>query len=333
MTPVNQNSLSPDEQAAAWFAALQGENISTDKRARFEEWCAADVSHVRAFEKIGALWQGMDAFASSDAVERQLADAKYQKKKVDFGRLFLPLAACVALLVMTIPTLREEMFDQSSYETAIGERENITLPDGSEIRLNTNTELVVDYSDEERRIILERGQAYFVVTKNPDRPFVVMAGRGSVTALGTAFDVKKSNQDIVVTLIEGSVKVREDNLNEVTLVAGVSQALSHKISFNPQGFGEAGVTKTREIVAWQEDKIIFDARPLGEAIEEVNRYLTDKIIIGDPALNQILISGVFRTGNRDVVTRALESYFPLKIMKGESGQMVILPQGSAQDRL
>jgi transmembrane sensor len=192
------------------------------------------------------------------------------------------------------------------YMTPIGGVASVTLKDGSKVTLNTDTEIRVGLSARERDVDLKRGEAFFEVEKDSQRPFVVSAGGKRVIAVGTRFSVRRDAEDLEVVVTEG--KVRVEDAGETVLTPG---AIAHA--------GDAGVLVQRKTVpeaqehlSWRTGVLMFRDQTLGEAVAEFNRYNERKIVIADPKVTDLRIEGNFRATNVDAFVRLLESGFPVR---------------------
>jgi transmembrane sensor len=192
------------------------------------------------------------------------------------------------------------------YVTPVGGVVSFTLKDDSKVTLNTDTEIRVDLTARERDVDLKRGEAFFEVAKDPQRPFVVSAGGKRVIAVGTQFSVRRDAQDLEVVVTEG--KVRVEDAGETLLTPG---AIAHA--------GDAGVLVQRKTVpeaqehlSWRTGVLMFRDQTLGEVVAEFNRYNERKIVIEDPKIADLRIEGNFRTTNVDAFVRLLESGFPVR---------------------
>jgi transmembrane sensor len=253
----------------------------------------------------------------------------------------LAIAACaagiavIAVLVSSAP---------DPYRTGVGEQRTVSLPDGSEVVLDTDTSLKLSFTNDTRRVELAHGQALFHVAKDPTRPFTVVAGDGSVTALGTQFVVRREPAEMIVTLLEGSVEIVQQSRISAPATApeaGSGLALPPVLHTAVQQIvlrpgqqvrsGAAGVSapalpQLSEATAWKSGKLIFNDQPLGEAVDEVNRYARRKLRLGDPSLRAIRVSGVFDAGRTESFADALAGSMGLRAVSGEDGETVLLPR-------
>jgi transmembrane sensor len=194
----------------------------------------------------------------------------------------------------------------SDYATNAGEQERVVLADGSRVTLNTKSAIKVDFSDRQRRVELVRGEAYFEVEPDPERPFVVAARGGSTRAVGTAFNVASWGDRTAVTVTEGSVEVELAGLQSVRVGAG-SQA-----HYSAEGLSEVEPADLGAL-AWQRRQIVFVQQPLSQIIEQVNRYRRGRIIILNAALRARVFTGVLEVVPPDAALESLEKALDLRV--------------------
>ncbi len=203
------------------------------------------------------------------------------------------------------------------YATRVGERQTIALTDGSIVALDTASVLDVDYSAARRDVRLVRGQALFQVAKNRARPFVVTAGDRQITATGTAFDVRVDRGEVRVVLVEGRVTVTPIARSGL---AKLFPALETQI----MAPGEALVADRAKPVSvtaadvaqdtsWREGQVIFRDDTLSAAVAEMNRYSTNQIVVDDPRIAGLRISGVFGVSRQENFIAAVTAFYPIEV--------------------
>jgi transmembrane sensor len=204
--------------------------------------------------------------------------------------------------------------------------DTVTLADGSRVTLNTDTRIVVDLGDEERRIDLRRGEAFFAVAKDASRPFVVYADDKRVTAVGTQFSVRRDADDIQVVVTEGHVKLEHASTaaNLVKLVGrperpatSLAAGAIARTAESDVLVQERSAPDAEQLLSWRNGYLVFEGTPLAEAVAEFNRYSARKIVIDDPSLSALRISGNFRSSNADGFLWLLKSGFHVEIEEGD----------------
>lgn len=351
--PRSATPVSVATEAADWYARLRAPDVSEIEAVRFRAWLSADPARRREFDAIDSFWEDLSAIEQSPEVKRvREGIAARQRRKRGPG--YFAMAATFLVAVGGAWTAWQH-FGAGRYVTRVGEQRMVPLDDGSVVTLNTSTEIRLNYSGSAREIQLIRGQANFDVAKDPSRPFIVTAGGGAVRALGTVFDVYKSNDKVTVTLIEGKVAVMPsdplDSASAVALRSPAETGASATSATEPQPLpsevilaaGEqlsfatmptAAAVKVPDVVklastdvprvtAWRARKLDFSDTPILEAIAEVNRYSREQIVLDAPDLVDARISGTFETGKNEAFVEGLQTYFQLAVARTDSHQIVL----------
>ncbi|MDP3334255.1 MAG: FecR family protein [Methylococcaceae bacterium] len=335
--PIDIDSIS--DQATAWFTRLQADDVSTDERDQFQQWYRTDPQHAEAYEQTRKLWnllqlpaaQIQSRIISEEAPLTQrpsepsypvttawrACPASSGMQEVGESKELLPrglgegglkshfrfaaISALTVLLAVTVWQLPEHLQNwQSDYHTAPGQQVIINLKDGSRLTLSTDTALTVQFSEQQRRIELLRGEAYFEVAPNKSRPFIVDGGPADARAVGTAFSVKKKKDDVRVAVSEGIVEVSADSTS--TRVHAAQQ-----IDYQHGQMQAVFNVNNDDTFAWRRGQVVFSRQPLSEVLEEVNRYRSGRIVAVNSALAGRIVSGVFNSRDANSVVDALKA--------------------------
>jgi len=315
-------------EASAWFIEFRAGPVASSDRARFDEWLCQSPQHIQAYLEISAGWaelptndpQGHIDIAALLERARHSGDGNvvslpqrpstHPPRARAAPRLLSAALAAAALLVGVAFWVFS--YEANTYRTGVGEQRTVRLLDGSTIELNALSSVRVRLSSTLREIDLKRGQALFHVAKDPARPFIVRSDVTSVRAVGTEFDVYRKATATVVTVVEGRVAVDEvgftaptpqpasqpepmllDAGEQVTLPTG--QLTADAVKRPPR----ARRTDVAVATAWVEKRLIFEETPLAEVAEEFNRYNTRRLVISDPELRSLGISGVYASTDPD----------------------------------
>lgn len=308
-----------DAAAASWAIRSSGPMTLADKAA-LDAWLEADSRHRGAYLRACAAWHDS---------ERLLAMAKGRMKparRTGFqpGRLRYAAAAVVLLALSGLLALQLHARLSGNYVTRAGEVTRVALEDGSTIVLNSNTAVRVRYRSGRRDIQLVRGEATFQVRHDPVRPFIVRAGEVQARAVGTEFAVRRANDEVSVTVIEGVVEVHRANVagadasqtlrrNDDLVVPG-RQEPARRVALTPRQVSLA--------MAWRDGYIVFDGERLDAAAEEMNRHSSLQLQIADPALAGRQLVGVFRVGDSRTFARTVVSAFDATLRE-EGGQLIL----------
>jgi transmembrane sensor len=221
----------------------------------------------------------------------------------------------------------------TGFQTAVGEQAAIALPDGSSFDLNTNSRVRVDYSKRTRVVLLERGEAYFKVAHDTQRPFWVHAGNSWVRAVGTAFNVYLRPSGAEVTVSEGTVKVVSAASDEgpPNLTAEAKTAASATAGQQVDVRGRAEViheldpSQISRLLAWRKSSLYFQDQPLGDVVNELMRYTTLKIEISDESLRNLPVGGTFQTSpeGAETLLALLHDGFGATIRRDDHGHVYI----------
>jgi transmembrane sensor len=336
-------------QAARWRIRLAESNCDCAEELR--DWLLADPRNTEAWRKVQVPWEMLgDHAASPEFVHRRqsaLAHAhKARLNRPSFNRFrsatALGLSAAIVLLTIVTGTLWQ-LYHYDVYRTKAGERRVVTLSDGSEIALDSGTEVAVRYGKHSRELTLVSGQARFNVAHDVLRPFAVTANGHQVVATGTSFVVDQLGSELLVTLIEGHVVVlpggtpvhnpENHSRTPVSVPAMASDMGSggetSKIVLDA---GEqlvlaphAAPTVTRvnvvHAVAWESGTLVFDNEPLSSVVLRVGRYGPHPIVIADEPTSKLRISGVFHEGDVAGFVSTVVSYLSVRAEKQQDGSV------------
>lgn len=315
------------EEAATWIARLDRGDLDAAEREALRAWLAADPGHRPALDRMSQVWGALDCMAVlADLFPLEAAPPRrrwhHQAAATAFGA-----AAVLAMVTVgwnVLPALRDTPTDAIAqvapselvYRTGLGERTVVPLDDGSVVTLNTQSEIRVRYDDDARNVQLTHGEAHFKVARNPRRPFVVFAGRGSVRALGTAFNVRLANEQVEVLVSEGVVEVvAEAPAAAAAEAGGVVLKQGGAVSYDGRVAQPQLLPPQRieQRLAWRRGKWVFEGETLAEVLDEVARHSDRRIVIDDPELAGLRIGGYFDIGDVDGLMRALEQGFGIRI--------------------
>jgi transmembrane sensor len=304
---MTRNLTSPPSdllsEAAHWYnERLAGDMTPADEIA-FNDWVGRSPAHSKAYRTVDRAWVVADAMNQNFERTEQLVELSHKPKWFWRGGLAASLLLGLTLSQgwWTLPTQSDEVELVQDFKTTTGQRSVITLPDGTRVTMDSETEVKFTDLETERRVEMLRGRAYFDVAKNAERPFIVHVSGKTVKALGTMFEVSMTGDVVAVVLTEGRVRVDDDKRNgSAELTPGrqlVMRADKHWTLRN---------VDLKKETSWTEGRLIFSSDPLPQAVEEVNRYSTRKIVFEGGQIPSRDIVGIFSAGDVDGFVRALE---------------------------
>jgi transmembrane sensor len=205
---------------------------------------------------------------------------------------------------------------------------SVTLSDGSKVYLSLDTAVDVSFSETERRVRILRGEVYFEVAKNPQRPFRVAAADRQVTALGTQFNVRLDEGRVEVVLVAGSVAVEGLPVRSAPVQLRPNQRLIARAG----GVESVGDVNARTLTSWHEGWVVFDNTSVAEALPQFNRYSRHPVIADDPQVLALRLSGVFRVAQPGRFAATVQEFLPIAAVKDVQGRtkLVAAPQLQAK---
>lgn len=308
-SPEQQASLDRQQTATTWYVRLQNPQLPASERIDFRRWLDSDPLHAEAFHEVELLWQKLREPAT------RLADTGWHRPSrhalhLRWLRGPALAVACSLLLAVAIGTWRDPGLLQragADYASAPGEQRQLTLDDGSRVLLDADSALDVDLRADQRNVRLLRGRAWFDVSHDSQRPFIVHSTQLSTRVLGTAFAVDATGAEQRVTVMRGRVEVRDASSNQAVTLTPGQQARRH----GGQLSGPLAVDSSRAL-AWQRGLLIFDRATLGEVVDSLQRMGHAPVLLLDDSLRQQRLSGTFRANDPQALLDALTSSLQLK---------------------
>ncbi len=331
-------------EAMVWMSRVD-RGLTPAEQDEFFSWLAASPANGESFTRCRRRWRSLDQLADwrpecSLAPNRDLLAPRPRRFCV--RRLWpgLLAAACVTLVLALWQ--RSGPGPMENAAVAMPRPENrLILPDQSVMKLNDGASYALRFTQSERRIHLERGEAFFQVTKDPDRPFIVEVAGVTVRAIGTAFNVRIAGDELDVLVAEGKVEVvpapvaRSEPGLELVLdptVLRASQRVSLSLRQPPEDRHIATLTR-REIqqtLAWQHGLMTFRDQPLEVIVDEINRLNYQQILLMDAPLAAMRFSGTIRSDNVEGFVRLLQLNFGAEVLH-EDGTAIHVRTRSGSD--
>lgn len=344
-------------EASEFFIEFRAGDGTSAVRERFEKWLRSSPENVQAYLQIAAGWSELPTADPESRIDLEaLLQAARNAKgdnvvQLDMARAHIAtrcsshrlrmraLAAPLALLLIalggtTLWVLTRGVF---TYKTGIGEQRTLILADGSTVTLNALTTLRMHMTKDIREVILVRGQAYFHDTDDPDRPFVVRAGKSAVRAIGTEFDVDRESDRTVVTVLAGQVAVAEgfarigrigprEILRELARpenqLKAVLVSAGEQVTVLAQSIPAPGPVDVTAVTAWRDQLLVFNNTPLRQVARQFNLYSKRRLVIADPSLWNIGVSGDWSASDPAALIDFLRSQPMLKVTETD-GKVVV----------
>lgn len=338
------STTSVTEQASAWWMLLNHGDATPADHHAFGEWVARSPERVEAFLQTARLTralQSKDLHWPDTPVEALIREARSAPREViglpvrHGRRTSMELSAspwtrriAIAGIAGLIAGAAGWWFSSTEhYQTAIGEQRSVVLSDGTVVILNTSSEIEVHMARDHRTVDLLSGEALFEVARDPARPFDVAAGKTTVRAVGTQFNVDRRPSRTTVTVVEGKVAVftGDDARGSpgVDAPANLPVAAGEQLIVAPNTVPHAARVDPAKATAWTQRKLVFEHRPLGEVADEFNRYNRERIDIESPQLRNQEITGVFEANNPESFMIFLEKIPDVTVERTGGGRVIV----------
>jgi transmembrane sensor len=317
-------------EAAAWRVRLAEKDLQDSPE--LAAWIAEDAHNAAAWNQVQERWAMFTEHATSPEIIELRCRALAHAHEAGRGRwvrskrfaIAHRLGIAAAIVVVAMGSLFVWTQQSDAYSTSAGERRVVTLADGSQVALDSRSEVKVQYSAHARELTLTRGQARFDVAHDVERPFTVTADGHKVIATGTSFNVDLFGPSLLVTLIEGHIVVSsaptfsqpaniDSQIDRIILDAG------EQVVFSPRAAPSIAHVNLGQATAWENGEVVFENDPLPVVVARINRYARHGVVIADTETSELRISGVFHTGDIDGFVSTIAAYLPVRVDKSADG--------------
>lgn len=280
-----------ETQATRW--ALR-HPLSAQERVSLEAWLAEHPHHPGALLRAQAALSSIDRAIAPAPEAAKVAEASVPARHS--RRWWLAGVGSMAAAAAVTAMIGWPAIYGDRVATRRGEIRRLPLADGSIAAIDTDTELRVALANDARRIALDRGQAWFQVAKDKQRPFIVDAGIAKVQAVGTAFSVTRTDAGVRIAVTEGRVAIWASDASGAVSILEAGQFAAFR------GDGAAPVTgrapsAIERSLAWRDGEIALEGETLDEAVAIFNRYNKQRLVVRDPALGREQLVGLFQVNN------------------------------------
>jgi transmembrane sensor len=292
---------------------LQASPDDASLRADIAAWCTADPAHARAWRRAQETWNAVAEVPPAHIAEWPVKrPAIARAGRWPHVRLALATGAAIAacLLLLFVPGLVPGL--HADHATRTAELREIVLADGSRVSLGPRSSLDVHQGPDRRDATLREGEAFFEVTADAGRPFIVAAAGVEVAVVGTAFDVRVSSTAVTVAVRSGLVDVRDEGkaTAPVRLAAGERVVVDRTTRRLQRDRIEPG-----EVASWRDGRLFVDGATVAEAVDVLGRYHSGWIVVADSRLAKQQVTGLFDLNDIDRALSALVQPFDGRVQK------------------
>lgn len=314
------------QEAAEWCLRLHGSDCTENDRHAFQRWIEADPKYAEEYLAMQDIWSLSEQLPHSEplpplcnhtSTARSAVSVYWRRRsaqRVAIALLcILPIVGYSGWVLGWLPN------DYHRYQ-AQQRLLPVTLPDGSQLELNLETRLSFANYRDQRRIYFDAGEAFFQVQHDHDRPFIVSVGTSTISVTGTQFNVFRYQDNVMVTVTEGSVRVR------TTLEEGDSSLTPGLQASYLLGDSAPNISSvdTSKALAWRKGKLILDNLSLAQALPLINRYLETPLELADSTAANLRIGGVYNTQEMAGIIDVLPQVLPIQINKAVEGRLLIM---------
>lgn len=327
--PSDAHPPSQPTTAEEWLARLLSPESEAHDSEAFEQWRAADPEHAVAYAEAEHIHRSAAQLAAAPLL-RAAAQAARRDTARDRGlrpRLaWLAAAGIAASLLLVFGRLehtRGTVPVDQHYTSGVGPPRAIHLDDGTQLLLDAQSALTVRLGPQLREVILEQGRAEFTVAHDVQRPFQVRVGNNLIRDIGTTFQVSRQPDGVIVGLLQGRVAVSGDDADHHW-----TSELRPAQQIHIDHGGAAGTISPLDLAAargWTHGELAFRQRRLDDLLDEMNRYSTTRLRLGDPSLAALRVSGSFHAGDQDALVKALVRGWQLRVKRTAPNELTLLP--------
>ena len=326
------------KKACEFMARIDRGNLTAQEEFEIRDWLSQSELHREELGQVADFWGQTQSIMTFCMTEKQKNKATWgiPKNSRVFESLKWPAVVVLPILLIALflggplqkSTPSKDMLAQNGrYTTTAGQQKTVMLNDGSEIQINTSSEIIVNYDKQSRNVILQKGEAFFTVASDPSKPFTVFTSTGSVQAVGTAFSVRQEGQFALLKVSEGRVKLRRldidnpllptDAIKDFKRESDIFVGDGESVEFNLET--EKVVSLKPEVMErqllWRKGFLAFEGEPLSKVLEEVSRYSNYAFIIDTEKVKDLPVSGYYPISKLDTIFSALEFNLGVKIEK------------------
>jgi len=322
-TTASATAADIEAQAADWLERLDRGDWSDDDQTTLDAWLAEGPAHVVALWRLDGAWSFADRLA---ALRRPRFQETWLARGGRIWPAFVRVTAGLALIaaVGTAVMFLLPKSIEKTFATAVGSRKMLELPDGSRIELNTGTVLRVANDGTQRRVWLDRGEAFFDIKHDVERPFVVITAGHRITDLGTKFVVREGADRLEVMLVEGRARFESADATIKPQLAFLSPGDVVVATASSMDVTKRSRKDLSDELGWRRGVLVFEHTTLAEAAAEFNRYSTSRLVIGDAKTAALQINGTFKNDDAASFAGTARAVFGLRVET--HGDEIVLSQ-------
>jgi len=298
------------------------QEASAEQAKQVEEWRVKDVANEARFEQFRLIWQTSrklkfegrpDVRASLHKLNKKLAEQKLQRQSsiLRYSNFWIKIAAVILLTAGGTWVYIASHADPKIVLSTEAEVKKDTLSDGSVVTLNRKTTLKYPkkFNGEQRDVLLAKGEAFFNITANKDKPFIISTGGTIIKVLGTSFNVKNKDGNVEVIVETGIVEViKNDNMlslkpGEKVLVKKNTDELTKEKNSD------------KLYTYYRSQELVADNMPLWKMVQILNEAYDVHIVISNKELNNLPLNTTFKNETLNDILQIISRTFKITVEK------------------
>lgn len=306
---------------------------TTEEQEELLNWVSASSENQRLFQQHALAWNKEDILTPAINVNRALQalnsriDLIEEKSVKRSHPVWLKIAATASILAITSALIwrllvPSERLEYAEANTSPGQRTTIQLPDGSTVHLNASSTLryPIKFTSGTREVFLH-GEAFFQVTRNPSKPFIIHTNDVNTEVLGTSFNINADSAAVAVTVVTGKVKV-SDRTKQETLLPNEHVEVALHSGEMTRSHVELDVA-----MAWMNNTLVFDDLPLDEAARKLERWYGTRVVLENARLTHCRITGTYKNESLNHVLEAITFSTGSKVQMSGDGSVMLTGKG------
>jgi len=323
-------------QAVDWFVRVSADDASETELSEWLSWCA-DARNAAEFGRVRGVWAGVDQLIPQatellSELEKQAAASSNdalpgnRAPRFQFARAAIMAAAAALGCVAVTPFWpgHEAEISERAPKIPAALNTSTELPDGSVLTLAPRTDIAIDFSGSARRLTLSQGEAYFKVHPDKSKPFIVRTGELTVTAVGTAFDVRSESGRTVVTVQQGTVDIAAIR-REGSLQGGWRVSAGYQVSYDgARSDARLSSVDAAQALSWREGRLQYFNVSLEDVVKDVSRYSPQPIGVEGPRVGKLTFTGTVFVNSIGDWLGAIQSSFPVRAVVTKDNSVLLV---------
>lgn len=313
-------------QASEWVVLQDDRELTAAEQDDFDRWLAADPRHARAWQDLSRTWSTLPVLnklseLATDPIDVTPEATRHRWGYVRVPKIALGVAGAVAAMVAFLAVGPSLLPQPEVFQTGVAQTQLLTLDDGSQVTLGPRSRLTVAFADAERRVVLASGEAFFEVTHDRSRPFLVEAGGSTTRVVGTKFDVNYADTSVRVGVLEGRVQVSRADPDPARRPATALLQAGQRAEIRLASAADPLIVRLSAPMpgAWRQGRLVYENSRLSDLVSDVNRYYAPGVIVADKGILDLRVTASFKASEIPAFLASVGTVLPVKATETAGG--------------